>query len=151
MSRAKPTNWRCPQCGRQFARKSQAHSCQVSGIETHLGKASPEALEIYAVLEKALRELGPYTAVPTKTQINLMARTSFGGFTIRKDSIVLGFALTREIEHPRLIWTLQLSPRTYAYKVRLSSPADVDGKLREWLREAYQLGLAAGRRRKDEG
>jgi hypothetical protein len=146
MSKTKATTWRCPECKRVFARNSQAHSCKVASLESHLGKASPEALKIYAVLDEALRRCGPLRAVPTKSQINLMARTSFGGLAIRRNHLVLGFVLTRQVESPRLFSTLQLSPRTFAYKVRLESPTDVDDELWAWLREAYRVGLAGGRR-----
>lgn len=145
MKQTKHTMWQCPVCEREFAKKSQAHSCQISSLETHFRKASPETLKVYSALETALGELGAYRAVPTKSQINLMVRTSFGGLQMRRNSIALGFVLTRRIEHPRLS-ALQLSPRTFAYKVQLRSPADVDDQLREWLKEAYQVGLAAGRR-----
>ena len=133
-------------CAREFARKSQAHSCKVVTLESHLKNASQETLQIYSALEGALRRCGKYTTVATKSQITLMAPTSFAGLHIRRDSISLEFLMTRRIEHPRILSMLQVSQRTFAYKVQLRSPGDVDRKLCEWLSEAYQVGLAAGRR-----
>ncbi|HEY3138678.1 MAG TPA: DUF5655 domain-containing protein [Blastocatellia bacterium] len=146
MTRAKSTTWRCPVCAREFARKSQAHSCKVVTLESHLKKATQATLQIYSALEGALRHCGKYTTVATKSQITLMAPTSFAGLHIRRDSISLEFLMTRRIEHPRIASMLQVSQRTFAYKVQLRSPVDVDRELCEWLSEAYQVGLAAGRR-----
>lgn len=133
-------------CKREFVRKSQAHSCKVASLDKHLSKASPGTLETYAALEAALRDCGPYTAVPTKTQVNLLSRTSFGSFILRRNWINLGFVLTRDLDDPRIVSTERLSPRTYAHRVQLRSAADVDKKLRQWLTEAYQVGMLAGRR-----
>ena len=146
MSESKSPTWRCPVCKREFARKSQAHSCKVTPLEEHLSKATPETMEIYAALEAALRTCGPYTAAPAKTQINLLSRTSFGGITLRREWIRLGFVLTRDLDDPRIVSTERLSPRTYVHQVQLRSAADVDKKLRRWLEEAYQVGMLAGRR-----
>ena len=138
--------WQCPECAREFARKSQAHSCKTVSLESHLASASPEVTRIYLALERLIREFGPFTAVPTQTQITLLARTTFAGVTVRKQWLSLGFVLTREIEHPRITRVERVSPRTCVHRVRLRSVRNVDAQLREWLREAYAVGQLAGRR-----
>ena len=146
MKGGKAPTWRCPECARQFARKSQAHSCKTVSLETHLIKASPEVTRIYLALERLIREIGPFTAVPTKTSITLLSRTTFAGVVVRKRWLNLAFVLTREIEHPRITKVEQLSPRTFVHSVRLRSTRDVDEQLRKWLRDAYEVGRLAGRR-----
>jgi Domain of unknown function (DUF5655) len=145
MKRGKP-NWRCPECAREFARKSQAHSCKTVSLESHLTSSSPEVTRVYLALERLIREFGPFTAVPTQTQITLLARTTFALVTVRKQWLNLGFLLTRQIEHPRITRIEKISPRTCAHTVRLRSVRNVDSQLREWLREAYQVGKLGGRR-----
>ncbi len=146
MKRDKATVWRCPECARQFARKSQAHSCRTVSLESHLVNASPEVTRIYMALESLVREFGPFTAIPTQTQITLLARTTFAGVTVRKQWLNLGFVLTREIEHPRITRVEKISQRTLVHTVRLRSVRNVDAQLREWLREAYAVGQLGGRR-----
>lgn len=147
MKRGKAPTWRCPECAREFARKSQAHSCRTVSLESHLVNASPEVTRIYLALERVVREFGPFTAVPTQTQITLLARTTFAGVTVRKQWLNLGFVLTREIEHPRITRVEKVSPRTLVHTVRLRSVRNVDAQLRAWLREAYAVGQLGGRRR----
>ena len=146
MTGARSTKWRCPECARQFARKSQAHSCKTVSLESHLAGASPEVTRIYLALERLIREFGPFSAVPTKSQITLLARTTFAGVTVRKNWLNLGFVLTREINHPRITRSEKISPRTSVHTVQLRSVRNVDSQLRDWLREAYAVGQLAGRR-----
>jgi hypothetical protein len=97
-------------------------------------------------LERVIREFGPFTAVPTQTQINLLARTTFAGVTVRKQWLNLGFLLTREVVHPRITRVERISPRTYMHTVRLRLEKNIDPQLRDWLQEAYAVGKLAGRR-----
>jgi hypothetical protein len=145
MKRGRPA-WRCPVCARQFARKSQAHSCKTVSLETHLIKASPEVTRIYLALERLIREIGPFTAVPTKTSITLLSRTTFAGAVLRKHWLNLAFVLTKEVEHPRIIKMKKISPRTFVHTVQLRSVRSLDEQLRKWLSEAYEVGELAGRR-----
>jgi len=144
---SQPT-WRCPECGRRFARKSQTHSCKTVSLESQLAAASPEVTRIYLALERVIREFGQFTAVPTKTQITLLARTTFAGVTVRKNWLNIGFILTREIDHPRIRRVERHSPRACVHTVQLRSERNLDSQLRDWLREAYQVGKlgSAGKR-----
>lgn len=138
--------WKCPNCGRGFARRNQAHSCQVVPLQTHLAKASPEVRKIYQAIIRALRTLGPFEAVPTKTGINLLSATSLGGVSLHKTYANLGLVLTRRVEDPRVVSVLQISPRSFAHRVKIEAVSGLDEVVRGWLKEAYQVGLMAGRR-----
>ena len=141
-----PTSWKCPKCGRRFVRARQAHSCQVVPLRTHLDKGSPLARRIYDIVIKALRRCGPLQVVPTKTGINLLSRTSLGGITLHRAHVNLGLVLTRRLADRRVAGMLQISPRTFVHRLRLTSVADVDHDVRRWLREAHRVGMLAGRR-----
>ena len=140
------TRWKCPTCRRTFVRRNQWHSCQVVPLGVHLDKASPDARKIYEAILGALKRSGPFAAVPTKTGINLLSGTSLGGIRFRKDGVEVGLVFTRKLDHPRVIWSLQISPRTIVHRVMVRSLAEVDAELRAWLKEAYAVGLMAGRR-----
>ena len=110
-------------------------------LETHLEKASSDVRDAYDAIDRALGDCGAYRSVPTKTQITLLADTSFGTITIRRRWINLGFMLDRELTDPRIIRALHHSAKRYAHTVRVSTAADVDAQLQEWLRESYALGV----------
>ncbi len=59
----------------------------------------------------------------------------------------MGLVLTHRLESPRVQMVLQISPRSFAYRIRATSPAEVDRELRGWIhQEAYAVGQMAGRR-----
>src|SRR5262245_42142735 len=93
--------WRCPSCGREFRVRTLEHSCSFRSRSAHLDRASPEVKEAFAVLTGILDHLGPYELVPLKTMIVLSATSNFGGVTVRRGSLDLGFFLSRRLHHPR--------------------------------------------------
>jgi hypothetical protein len=101
---------------------------------------------IYEAVIKHLRSCGPLDAVPTKTGINLLSRTSLGGIQLQKSKARIGFVLTRRVTDPRIRGTLQISPRSVVHYVDLRAPADLDADVRLWLKEAHGVGMLAGKR-----
>lgn len=140
------TEWKCPKCGRRFARARQAHSCQLVPLSEHLSKATPEAICIYEAVMAAVRACGPVQVAPTRTGINLLSATSLGSLSLRRDYANLGLVFTHRIENPRLQLLYKLSAQSFAYRVRVGSAGEVDRELKGWIREAYETGLLAGRR-----
>ncbi len=140
--------WKCPKCGRKFARARQAHSCQVVPLKDHLVKATPETRRIYDAIMAAIRECGPVQVAPTKAGVNLLSGsgTSLGGLTVHRGYVNLGLVQLEEIRSPRVTWMLRLSARSVAHRIRVSSVQEVDAELRGWIRTAYEVGLLAGRR-----
>ena len=136
--------WRCPECGRQFRQRTREHSCDVMTLSHHLDRASPEVRDGYQAVIDLLSSLGPFRVVPVKTMIVLTAMRNFGGITVRKESLDLGFFLERALDHARVHKSERLSPRKYAHHVRVAGPQDVDSEIAEWLREAYALGQHHG-------
>jgi hypothetical protein len=118
----------------------------VVSLATHLRKASPEVQAIYRAVVAELKQCGPLDAVPTKTGINLLSRTSLGGIRLQKSKARLGLVLTRRIQDPRIQSVLRISPRSYVHYINVESMAGLDATLRGWLREAHQVGMLAGQR-----
>ncbi len=146
MSAKAVTAWKCPKCGRQFARPRQAHSCQVVSLETHLEHAGPDVVAIFDEVVRYLRMCGPLDVVPTKTTINFLSRTSLGGIRLQRRKARLGLVLMRQVEDPRVHSTLRLSPQRIVHFIELATARDVDATVRRWLREAHEVGMLAGHR-----
>jgi len=137
--------WTCPECGRSFARPSQWHSCQVVGVEKHFERAGPGLRDLYESVLQVVASFGALEAVPTKTGITLLARTSFAGIKVRRDCLRLGFLLSRRLDDSRVFNIEVLSPRKIGHHVDLRSEADLDAQLRLWLEEAYAFGSRRAR------
>jgi uncharacterized protein DUF5655 len=133
--------WRCPQCGRRFKQRTREHSCDVRPLAAHLERASPAVKEIATSVFDTLARLGPHGVVPVKTMILLRATSNFAGLSVRRDALDVSFILRRSLAHRRIHKTERMGPSKYAYHVRLSSTAEVDRQLQEWLREAYETAV----------
>lgn len=129
--------WKCSRCGRAFARKNQAHSCQVRTVGDHVREMAPELRDVYRALVARLREFGPVRMDAVRASINLISKHHFGSISVRKDHLRLGFISGAPIQGPRILKSERLGARTFHHSLRLSSPADVDDQLLDWLRTAY--------------
>lgn len=131
--------WKCPECGREFRRKGQSHSCLSYPIEYHFqGKPSCLKATFDYLLEK-LKEFGPIRIDSVKTAINLAARAHFCMVYVQKNSMKLEFLSDRAIKDERIIRDQKIHDNAYIYFVKLSKIEDVDAQLLAWLKEAYIL------------
>jgi hypothetical protein len=124
----------------------QAHSCQVVPLSAHLDKATPAAKKIYDAVMKAVKACGPVQVAPTKTGINLLSGSSLGSVKFGKSHVDVGLLFTHAVDHARLKLLYRLSARSFAYRLRVNSPNEVDADARKWIRMAYDAGRLAGRR-----
>lgn len=90
-----------------------------------------------------MASIGPFRMTALKTMITFSLERNFGGLTITKNRMDLGFFLMRRLRHDRITRIEPLSPSKVAHHVDLSSPSDVDAELTEWLAEAYEVGRGA--------
>lgn len=131
--------WKCPKCGRDFAKKNQWHSCLSISVDQHFRRVDPVLRKTYDSLIGRLKEFGPLRVDAVKSSINLVSTYHFGAVSVRRDSIRLGFILDQEIEDERIIRIERVSPKRVGHSVKLNSPGDVDDQLMEWLSRAYYL------------
>ncbi len=131
--------WRCPTCGRGFAKKNQWHSCLTHSVEDHFRRKDPRLKATYDLLLSRLEEIGPVRTDAVKTSINLIAKYHFTSVTVQRNSVRLGFVSARTIESPRITNSLELGPTKIEHSVRLDGPDDIDDEFLGWLWGAYTL------------
>lgn len=131
--------WKCPECGREFAKRNQWHSCQKRSIDHHHRGKSPKMKKTYDILITKLKEFGPLRIDAVKTSINLISKHHFGSLTIQSKCLRLGFVSDEVIVDPRIIHRQKLGKSRMGYSVRLNSPYDIDNQLLGWLKKAYLL------------
>ena len=135
--------WLCPDCGRRFLRRTREHSCQLTSVESHLERTSPEVRATFEALRSALGRIGPCEIVPLKTMLTIRVAGNLAGVTLRRSRIDLGFFLAERVGGARIRRVERISPSKLAHHVHLSAPSDVDDELVAWLREAYRIGASA--------
>jgi len=106
---------------------------------THLQGKEAVVSAIYEKLIHELHKFGPIKIEPKKTSIHLGNRFGFAGVYTQKKTINLEVHLDHKLMSPRVGKAEQASANRFHHTLKLSSPADVDDELLQWLREAYDL------------
>ena len=144
--------WTCPECGRGFANRNQAHTCAALGdLDRHFARASPQVRATFDAVLTSVSALGPVQVLPEKTRIALQVRMSFAAFMPRRHWLNGHLVLARRIGSPRFLRIDTLSPRNVVHTFRLTAPAEVDREFTAWLAEAYQVGAQQLRRPPEGG
>ena len=122
-------------------------------VGDHLRGRPKEVVDLYRRFARMVRVLGPgVKAVPVKTGIGFMVRVRFAGVSLQKRGLRASFWLKRRIDGPRFAKVEFIPPNNFIYSLLIRSPEDLDDGVREWLAEAYRVGiqehLAAPRRAK---
>lgn len=108
-------------------------------LDSHFQGKDVTVRHIYDRLLKTTGKFGPVSEEPKKTSIHLMNKTAFAGVATRKGALVLTIKSDRKLSSPRIHKSEQTSPNRFHHEVKLTSPAEVDAELVQWLKDAYAL------------
>ena len=111
----------------------------VHTLDEHFAKSTPNVRATYDAILRASQKLGPVVVEAKKTSIHLVRQTAFAGITTRKDALILTVKAAAAIKSPRIHRAERISANRWHVEFRLGTPADVDGDVRTWLKEAYEL------------
>ncbi len=91
--------WTCLECGRQFTRRRQSHSCGEYSVDTFLVKATPESKALYERFTSELRGAGTFDLAPAKKQMGFQRRRIFAVVSaIGKDYIRGYLVIGKEVK-----------------------------------------------------
>ena len=146
-----PLLWPCPNCGRHFANRGQSHTCRPLGtVDDHFLGAEPHVRETYDRLVRLMGQIGAFVVLPEKTRIAFQVRMSYAALMPRRRWLDGHVVLSRRLESPRFRRIDAYSRHNVVHAFRLHAPAEVDGEVEAWLREAYAVGAQRHLRRAGE-
>ena len=87
-----------------------------------------------------VRACGPVRMIALKTGIRFQVRVRYAGAVPRKSHLLVGFALPRRLNHPRITKIEPYAPHFIGHRLRIDSEDQLDDELQRWLREAYAVG-----------
>lgn len=131
--------WECPECGRIFNKRGQAHSCRKTPVEEHFRNKQVAHGLFVQLLEVLTRRVGPCKVISLPCCVHLYGEYDFLAALPRKDRLEVRFALDRPLDSPRVKESVQMSRRAYKNCIDIRSASEVDGELLTWLTEAYHL------------
>ena len=131
--------WTCPTCGRGFARAKQSHSCEQRPIDFHFAGKDPSVRGLFDLLVRKLEDTGPLRVDAVKTSIHLISRHHFGGISVRRDYLRIGFLASKPLDSPRIVQRLALGANRVEHVVVIRDRNDIDAQLLGWLAAAQRL------------
>jgi hypothetical protein len=134
---AKPVKtWKCPKCGREFARRSAYHGCGQYTLEGYLTGKRTEALALFHELLACATQSGPVMVSPVKTQVTFRVRTTFLMVALNGRQLVGYLFLTREVPAPFFRKITAASARRFVHHFRITEVSTIRGPFSELLKEA---------------
>ena len=131
--------WHCPKCGARLVTRNLWHSCGRFTLVALFSGCAPTILAAARTYVALLESLGDVQVIPQKTRLVAVARVRFAGLYPRKNHFLASFALHRWLANRRIVKTVDYGPRWRGHFVRVTSPADLDDELRDWLQESHDV------------
>ena len=133
--------WTCPNCGRQFTRRGQSHSCGDYSVDTFLAKATPEAKTLYEEFTTALRRAGPFDLAPAKKQMGFQRRRIFAVVTSLGKDYIRGYLVIEKEVKSRKFHRVSRPCDLYVWHHFLIDSEDYfDEEFNRLVRRAYDFG-----------
>ena len=134
--------WTCPRCGHRFVLANLWHSCGVHALGSHFEGKEPHVAAIFEAIVSAAKECGELEVYAQKTRIVLQNRVRFASVITRKKHLLLGLWLTHRVEHALVARYEEIGNAGFYPYFEIREASEVDGELRELIREAYVHGAA---------
>lgn len=133
--------WTCPECGRSFERQGQQHSCRPFALERHFER-KPYGKQLYdRLVSRMKKDISPLKIESLECCIHFVSTFTFAAVKILRNKIRLDFALTRQLQHPRIARPLKMSVHRYLCVVDISREEEIDDELMGWIREAHLIKM----------
>jgi hypothetical protein len=130
--------WVCPECGREFANRNQAHVCAPGcSVDECFEGRPPVQREIYEEVVEYLESLGPVHLDVVRVGVFVKSDRKVGEIRPMARALSLELLLPRSVDSPRVLRRMPVSAGTTWHVVRLTGVEQVDEELRDWLTEAY--------------
>ena len=133
--------WTCPECGRQFTRRGQSHSCGDYSVDSFLAGASPRATALYERFTSELRGTGPFDLAPAKNQMGFQRRRIFAVVSsLGKDYIRGYLVIGKEVKSRKFHRVSHPCDLYVWHHFRIGSEGFFDEEFARLVEMAYEFG-----------
>lgn len=132
-------SWTCPDCERTFTQRPTHHRCVTSDVQAALRDVPRTLLPVVQKLMELVEDWpdvhwefasGSFMAKVPTTFLRVRPRSRDVQVTFLLDRVVVEFPVTKHVRQ---------SAHRVAHAVHVDDPAQVDGQLVDWLKEAHSL------------
>ncbi len=135
--------WTCRDCGRQFGRANQGHECAPAmTLDAYFSTGPQRERPIFDAVWSHLSTLQSDSGVdvyvePVSVGIFFKGHGRFAELRPMTRWVALTFNLRRKLNSERLSRKVLTHGRRHYHVINVTSPAQVDDEVREWLTEAF--------------
>lgn len=135
------TIWKCPRCGKEFAKTSQSHICENVDPEQLFSGKEEQVFVLYLILLDRVEQKMKTIVTATSKSVTLYSesRRSFLVISPRRKFLDIWFALERRMDEPWIMKTMQSSKSRFVHYVRLSDSKQITAPLLRAITKAYTL------------
>lgn len=106
-------------------------------LEEYFSTGPVHERPIFEAVMRHLDGVGAVHVEPVSVGIFLKRTQTFAQLRPKDRWVAMSFSLPRKVAHARITRKVVLYHGRYHHVANLRSPQDLDGRLREWLTEAY--------------
>jgi uncharacterized protein DUF5655 len=130
--------WECPECGREFGNRNQAHVCVPGNtVADAFAGRPPVQREIYEEVAEHLRTLGPLHEDAVGVGVFLLSDRKLAEIRPMARALSVNLVLPRTVDSARVTRTERTAADKVWHIIRLTEVDQVDDELCAWLTEAY--------------
>ncbi len=134
------TNWLCPNCGRAFKHKNQAHSCVKVKPEDLFVNTNPYVIDLFERLKKeAAKKIGKIKIHSSRSMINFTGGGTFMVVKPRRDRLETEIISDIELIVPPVYKSMQFSKNRFSLFAKIETVDDISVKLLKLIKKAYLL------------
>ena len=132
--------WTCPECDRLFGRNRQSHDCSPAmSLEEYFSTGPSHERPIFDAVMRHLKGVGPLHVEPVSVGIFLKNPRNFAELRPKDRWVAVSFGLNRKVTHPAIKRKVVEWSGRYWHVANVTSPADVESGVGDFLIEAYRL------------
>lgn len=131
--------WTCPECGRQFGKPRQGHTCSPGlTLEEYLATAPPHEPPVVRPVLDHLAQLPEALVEPVQVGLFVKRSSTFAQLRTKTRWVALMVKLPRVVTSPRPDLKVQSHGASHFHIYNLRTPDDISPALLDLVTEAYE-------------
>ncbi|MFQ5605796.1 MAG: DUF5655 domain-containing protein [bacterium] len=132
--------WICPKCHRAFRQVNQRHACGTGDKSNLLRGRSEELVQLYRVLEHAVRECDGVEIVYRDRYVLFRTSRIFADLVMMKDALRLAVHLKRAVQEPLFFKEVKGERGQISYVAKIRCREEWQ-RVKPYLMEAYRISI----------
>jgi hypothetical protein len=135
--------WTCPNCGQEFVKANQQHSCNDTMLDDFLSNKSELTVSLFWHFARSFQKIGKVTIHPTKSMIAFASKKRIAYvIQLGKNFVDVVFPFDKPYEDNLCFRKIAQVPGSHQFNhhIRLMSKDDINKEVLQFMKLAYEKG-----------